>query len=491
MSLVNSPSGGAARRLQEALGLQTLAGRLSAWFIAASFLLVALTGTVLYFATVSAIDWADDQVLEKRMHTMRDILHANEPDPASIAHEVSEDLDGPRKIYVRVISDNPQLSLETPSMSEVLPSASFPDVKDVSIDAMQRATLDFKDKQDYRVLSVRVPVGGANGKTSAIVQIACDRTLDADLINWYRRLLGTLLLLCLPASILAGRYIVNHQLRPLKEIEAATVGISSKTLDYRLPIGGQPSEIEDLAKQFNLMLGRLDSAYTNLGEYADNIAHEIRTPINKMLLHSEVALMDAKSGDDYRDALESVMEEGQRLARLVQSLLFLARAERKQTVIMREPARISKEIENIGSYFDGAAAEKKIALNHSCQAGLTAEVDRVLFQRAVSNLVSNAIAHTPPGGTVDIRATATATGLQIEVCDNGEGIAADALAHIFDRFYRAGAERALDGDRLGLGLSITKGVVDLHGGTIHVESNVGQGTRVTLMFPENSLAAKS
>ena len=114
-----------------------------------------------------------------------------------------------------------------------------------------------------------------------------------------------------------------------------------------------------------------------------------------------------------------------------------------------------------------------------------------MFQRAVCNLVSNAIAHTPPGGTVDIRATATATGLQIEVCDNREGIAADALAHIFDRFYRAGAERTLDGDRLGLGLSITKGVVDLHGGTIHVESNVGQGTRVTLMFPENSLAAKS
>ena len=475
----------AASWLHEALGLGTLAGRLSAWFIAASLLLVALTGAILYFATISAIDWADDQVLEKRMHTMRDILHANEPDAAAIAHEVSEDLDGPRKIYVRVIAANNDLNLETPGMAEALPDAEFPQVKDTPIDSLQRTTIVLRDKQDFRALSVRVPVGGANAKASAVIQIACDRTLDDDLLNWYRRLLGFLLLFSLPASILAGRYIVNSQLRPLKDIEAATVSISSKTLDYRLPVGGQPAEIEDLATQINLMLGRLQSAYQNLEEYADNIAHEIRTPINKMLLSSEVALMDAKTTDNYRDALESVMEEGQHLSRLVQNLLFLARAERKQTAITREPARISKEIENIRSYFEAAAVEKKLALNIACEPGLTADVDRVMFQRAVSNLISNAIAHTPAGGTVAVTATSSGLGLQVVVSDNGEGIAPDALAHIFDRFYRGADEQAYEGDRLGLGLSITKGIVELHDGSINVESVLGRGTEVTLMFPKS------
>lgn len=227
----------------------------------------------------------------------------------------------------------------------------------------------------------------------------------------------------------------------------------------------------------------LEAAYTAVQHYADNVAHELRNPVNKMLIGTEVALSRDRPIADYYDALESNMEEAQRLSSIVEALLFLANAENTRIELEREPVDVNREISVIREYFDATALEAGVELTAKCPQGVQARVDRTLFQRAISNLVSNAISHTPPGGRVRIEAKAIADGVAIEVSDTGEGISPEARAHVFDRFYRADQARSAKSGRLGLGLPITKSIVDLHGGVIALQSELGAGTSIMATFP--------
>ena len=161
-----------------------------------------------------------------------------------------------------------------------------------------------------------------------------------------------------------------------------------------------PAELHELGDQFNKMLSRLEFASTGLKQYADNVAHELRTPLHKMLVGTEVALSKDRPTEDYREALVSNIEECNRLTRIVQGLLFLARADNGQATIERQHLDVGNELGIIQTYFDSSAVEAGVSLKVECDGNLQAHADRILFQRAVSNLVSNSIAHTPSGGEV-------------------------------------------------------------------------------------------
>lgn len=242
------------------------------------------------------------------------------------------------------------------------------------------------------------------------------------------------------------------------------------------------------AHEFNEMLHDLERAYQKLQEYADNVAHELRSPVNKMLLASEIAIARVRTNEEYAEALASNMEECQRLSSIVEGLLFLARASSTQVKLQRERVSVARELERIRSFYEASASEAGVDLAMICNDQLEAEVDRVLFQRAVSNLVANAIAHTPNGGAVLIRGEATAEGVAVEIADTGEGIALADQPHIFDRFYRADRARTGADGRIGLGLPIAKSIVDLHGGRIDLDSAPGRGARLMLHFPSAAVA---
>lgn len=233
----------------------------------------------------------------------------------------------------------------------------------------------------------------------------------------------------------------------------------------------------------NNMLVELEAANEGLNQYADNVAHELRNPINKMLLASEVALSRPRNSDEYQDTLVSIVEESQRLSSIVGSLLFLARARRTKVELGRQQVDLAAELDVIRAYFETSAAEAGIRLSASGEAGVTLDVDRTLFQRAISNLVSNAIAHTPHGGEIRIEAATFEDHVTIEVADTGEGVSEDAQARVFDRFYRVDAARTATSGRIGLGLPIAKSIMELHGGAIALQSAPGKGTTVTLTFP--------
>jgi two-component system heavy metal sensor histidine kinase CusS len=266
---------------------------------------------------------------------------------------------------------------------------------------------------------------------------------------------------------------------------AATAGrISSTNLRERILAEGYPFELASLAGTFNQMLDRLEESFERISRFSADIAHDLRTPVNNIRGEAEVALARARTIDQYRDVLESCLEEGVRLSDLIGDLLFLARAESPLTHLNRERVDVAELLGGMREYYEASAADRGISLTTDVGAEpVMAELDRTLVQRAVGNLVSNAVAHTPPGGSVVLATNAEAATIRIEVSDTGAGIPPEALPRVFDRFFRVDESRSQASGGTGLGLAIVQSIMLLHSGKVEIASQLGQGTRVTLRMP--------
>jgi len=204
---------------------------------------------------------------------------------------------------------------------------------------------------------------------------------------------------------------------------------------------------------------------------------------------AEVALARTRTPAEYQQVLGSSLEEYARLARMIDSLLFLARAESPETHIERRPLDARKELEALREFYDAVAEEHEVGV--SCQGHAVVHADPILFPRAVSNLLANALHYTPRGGKVTLSVTpAEDHTILVRVTDTGVGIAPEHLPKIFDRFYRVDPARSHHHPGMGLGLAIVKSILDLHGGTVTVQSVPHQGTTTTLMFPPPASARR-
>jgi two-component system heavy metal sensor histidine kinase CusS len=238
------------------------------------------------------------------------------------------------------------------------------------------------------------------------------------------------------------------------------------------------------------MLNRIEDAFARLSRFSADIAHELRTPVNVLRGEVEVALGRPRTIGEYQDVLGSCLEEYGRLTRLIDNLLFLARAEDPKTVLGTEAVDVRHELVKVREFFDAAASDAGVQLTVNAQPGMIVAADRGLFHRAIGNLVANSLAHTISGGKITLQSTQSNAEVRVEVVDTGEGISPEHLPYLFDRFYRADQARSAGGGRVGLGLSIVKGIVELHGGTVSVKSEPGQGTTISLTFPVRSEMTK-
>lgn len=467
---------------------RTLAARLIAIFFSTAFLLVIAASGVLYWGTVTALKSADDQVVDKRAETVMDILRAKELNEGLLAHEINEDNQGPRQIFMRVVSPETSIAIETEGMSTVLAPSDFPDATTMPIHFPSRSTIRLSDGRTYRASSTRVPVTALPNLPPAILQVATDTSLDKDSLELFQKILALVVGAALPLSAFCAWYIVNRELKPLQKITSAAQAIDGATLDKRIALAGMPDELHELASHFNSMLARLETTWLDLKHYADTIAHEMRTPLHRMRLDCEIALNKSGSPAETQDVLNSMVDECEHLTRLLQGLLFLARADSKQASLAKQRFSMTEQIATLYEYFEAEAAELGIAFKAECAAELTLDADRSLVQQAAANLLSNAFAHTPKGGEVRLEAERRERAVYIRVSDTGEGIAAVHHERLFDRFYRARNGTGARGERLGLGLSITKRIVELHGGTISLTSAPGLGTCVSLIFPQPGAA---
>jgi two-component system heavy metal sensor histidine kinase CusS len=263
--------------------------------------------------------------------------------------------------------------------------------------------------------------------------------------------------------------------------------IDAKQLHEKVSTQGLPRELQPLAAAFNNMTGRLESSFTRLSQFSADLAHEFRTPIGNMRGEAEVALTRARLPNDYRAVIESSVEEYDRLSGMIDNLLFLARSETADAPIQCSLFDAGAAVAKIADFFETALQEQDIKI--SCLGECEVYAEPILFRRAVSNLVSNAVRVTAPGGTVSISIVTGESASKIAVTDSGRGIPSEHLSRVFDRFYRVDASRNSKGN--GLGLALVRSIMQIHKGEASIVSEVGRGTTVTLTFPTKTTPARS
>lgn len=281
-------------------------------------------------------------------------------------------------------------------------------------------------------------------------------------------------------AFLLGWAVSLRGLRPVRMLAARAAAIDVQHLHLRLDAAQQISELQQLSGALNQMLARLEDGFGRLSRFSEDLAHEMRTPLNNLMGQTQLALQKDRSTEDYQALLASSQEEYERLARMIDNMLFLARAEQPDAVLHREPIALHDATAQLCDYFEGMAEECGIVLVNEADGALAA--DPQLLRRALANLLANALRYGSADSPVRIASQRHRGYVDISVTNQGEPIAAEHLPRLFDRFYRCDPSRAEPGDSGGLGLAIVRSIMQLHGGAVRVESSAA-GTCFTLRFP--------
>ncbi|MVV48371.1 HAMP domain-containing protein [Pseudomonas sp. PB120] len=283
---------------------------------------------------------------------------------------------------------------------------------------------------------------------------------------------------------LAGCLLVHRGLLPLRHLARHAHGIGIGNLTERLDSQGAPQELLPMIEAFNAMLDRLGKGFAQLSQVSTDMAHELRTPINNLLGETQVALHQNRSIEAYQQLLASNVEELERLARMLDNMLFLARTDPSSALRQRQELGAAEEMERIADYFEGLAAEVGISIDAQGSGLIWAEP--MLLRRALANLCANAIKYGAPNSELLIRATPADDGIRLQVRNHGQTIAAEHLPRLFERFYRVDQSRERSAQSNGLGLSIVATIMQLHNGGYSVSSREGV-TCFELFFPARRL----
>ncbi len=382
--------------------------------------------------------------------------------------------------WIRVLDSENRTVAETAGMDRLLPSNIFPPA--------QGSPSSIRSPKDYRTdakLYSLVAVTEESAGRAYTIQVAQDRSSDEQL----ERKFGVLLIIVLAGSILASAMIAitvtRRGLRPLGEMAHSLERIGPTHLNERVAPAGWPRELQPLALAFDQMLSRLGDSFTRLSQFSADLAHELRTPIANILGEAQVTLTRDRAPGEYREVIESTIAECERLSGIVDNLLFVARVDAARESIGRKLFDGRAAVEKIARFYETVAEDRHIAIRCTGEGEIYG--DLVLFGRAVSNLVDNALRFTPDGGAIQLSIAARVAHSEVAVSDNGCGIAPEHLPRVFDRFYRADSSRSSDG--AGLGLALVKSIADLHGGSAKIKSEVNRGTVVTIAFPNSEWAA--
>lgn len=438
----------------------------------------------LYSVLVNSFSAEDARTLSNTALNLQLVLRAGgelHPLPADVP-DLSRTPRQREAIWMRVVDDQGRTLLATPGMDQELPASMFPSPPSIMAGQETAGDAAAHSGRLYDILSARVSADALD-PDRRVLQLAMDRADDQVQLVRYRERLWRVLAASLVLCSGIGYAIAWGGMRPVERIAATARRIRSSTLHERIPVEGLPAELLLLAGTFNEVLDRLEESFAQVSQFSADVAHELRTPVNNLRVEIEVALGKLRTAEDYRETLGSALEECMRISRVIQALLFLARAEAATGSPHAEAIQVHQEIEAVLEFYEPTAADAGVALAVEGRRGIVAPFDRILFQQAVGNLVANAIAHTPSGGRVTVRPSIDGAVLRIEVDDTGSGIEAEHLPFVFNRFYRADRARSGAAGNAGLGLAVVRSIAAVHGGRVAIESEIGRGTCVLLETP--------
>jgi heavy metal sensor kinase len=278
-----------------------------------------------------------------------------------------------------------------------------------------------------------------------------------------------------------GWMMVGGALRPVERMRREADAVSASEPDRRLPVPGTGDELARLGTTLNAMLDRLQQALEREHRFVDDASHELRTPLSVLKMELDLALARARTPEELAQALRAASDETDRLVRLAEDLLVLARTERHRVPVQRKQLSIHDLVAGAVSRYAERAGRAGARMEVDLHPG-TASVDPVRVGQALENLLDNAVRHTPPGGVITLRAARAGNTVRIEVEDSGPGFPLDLLHRVFEPFARSETDGSGNGSGAGLGLAIVRAVGEAHEGTATAENLAGGGARVTLLL---------
>jgi two-component system, OmpR family, heavy metal sensor histidine kinase CusS len=456
----------------------SITARLTALYTASAFVILSATTAYLYVTLEQYLGRKDSLAVRDQVILLRHMLReVNDPTvPLSKARKWEERGVDNKRFQSRILDASGQVLAESPHIvpgPHVFPSPLPADVP------LLGAHWTAPDGSAYVLMSAWGSSGRAPEQRK-VIQVAFERAVSMALLEDFRETLLAALAVGLLLMAVVARWVSRRAMRPLRDVVAAARRISANQLHERIEATRWPHELKELGAAFDDMLQRLEESFRRLSQFSSDLAHELRTPIGNLVGEAEVAISKARTAEEYRAVVESSLEEYQRLSRMIDSLLFLARADAPESHIDPIDLDVQEELDSVRDFYGALAEEHGVAL--TCSAPVTIRADPILFRRAISNLIANALRYTPAGGSVSVRAQPLDGATAIVVDDTGSGITPQHLPRIFDRFFRADPARSKH-EGTGLGLAIVKSIMHLHGGTVSAKSAPGRGTEITLTFP--------
>jgi two-component system heavy metal sensor histidine kinase CusS len=336
------------------------------------------------------------------------------------------------------------------------------------------------DEHAYSSIAAALPTGLENTPPFSVA-IAVDIQHRRQFMQVFQRTLWALFIFGIALSAVLGWFAARQGLLPVRRIALVAKGISASQLNDRLPLDTVPTEVVDLAVSFNGMLSRLEDSFRRLSNFSSDLAHELRAPISNLMTQTQVALSKSRSAEDYHEILASNLEEYDRLARMISDMLFLAKADHGLIVPQRDAIDLAAEAKQLSEFYEPLSEESGVTLAVNGKGTMIG--DRLMIRRAMSNLLSNALRHTERGNSVTVTVVEMDNHfVAVSIENPGADIASDHIPHLFDRFYRIDPSRSQSGEGAGLGLAITKSIIEAHRGSISVTS-VNGITRFDIKLP--------
>jgi len=457
----------------------TVTFRLTLWYTVLFAILALTVFFIMYITLTSNLSQRMDANLLNEAKEFGALYRTGGIEMLKVEFERETQSEGIDRMFCRLFS---------PSMETL--ASSDPGVW-ANLDLQQSKLEDFSNKAEaFKTLSVP----GYEHKARVIYEKTYDGNIieightlrdDEELMEDYREIFGSAMALMLVCGGLLGWFVAKRAMIGVERVTQTAVNIGKGGLAYRVPLGNEGKEIENLATAFNDMLERIESLITELKEVTNNIAHDLRSPITRIRGVAETTLTGESGIDEYKEMAGIIVEESDRLVGMINAMLEIAKVDSGIVSFSKTDVDMLKIIKDAYGLFQPVAEDKGIHLEVDLpEEPLIILGDCARLQRVVANLLDNAIKYTPASGKVLLRAKTTQTNVVISVIDSGIGIGEEDLPHIFDRFYRVDQSRSTPGN--GLGLSLAQAIVRAHVGEITAESHLGKGSTFTIIIPRTS-----
>lgn len=441
-------------------------------------------GLVLYSVSGLLYSTMREQLSQKDVDELRNTLPFQQNIAASISKRQEQDVTWLRDVFgsaarqtrlsLRIISPDGIIRAQSENMH--VPVSQFPvSSRDFHYTEWKYHHNHHSDK--YLIASTTFLF---RGNQPWQVQAALNVSDNNEIIEGYWQRMQSTAALAALLFACVGYWLARSGLKPLRAMSREMTHIGINDLHRRLSDRLWPSELSVLSSAFDGMLARLDTSFSQLIRFSSDIAHELRAPVNNLISAASVTQSKGRSVEEYRETLAAIVEEGERLSRMVSSMLFLARADNSREPLKPEYLNSAAEFARQINFYDALAEEKNVTL--TTRGDVFFFADPLHLQRALSNLLSNAFRHTPSGGHIVLSAQQKKGEIWLSVEDNGEGIPPEHLPHIFDRFYRIDDSRSSP-ENSGLGLALVKIIAEMHCGKVDVTSKSGKGSCFTLVLP--------